>query len=93
MLKFIPMGIVQHMLEFHTWMHFKTDIYISSSEPAVLSMDDVAFGFYICMGTCGLSIIAFVVEIGIIKAKRRIEKFIENFVTEIFQRWLNMNTK
>lgn len=86
MQRFVPMGIIQYMLEFHTWMKFKTDINKPSSEPAVLSMDDVAFGFYICMGACGLSIAAFVIEKIIFEFKKRMEKLFEDFIMNIFKR-------
>ncbi|CAG9799895.1 unnamed protein product [Chironomus riparius] len=85
MQQLIPMGIVQYMLEFHTWMKFRTDIILPSSQPAVLSIDNVAFGFYICMVTCGFSIVAFVMEILIFKLKMRMNKFIGNFVFKRIQ--------
>jgi hypothetical protein len=92
MQRLIPMGIAQYMLEFHTWMHFRTDINKPSNEPNVLTIDDLDFGFQIWLGTCGISVIAFIVEIFIFGVKKIIEKFIEFIVIKVFREGFKMFT-
>jgi len=93
MQRFIPMGIIQYMHEFHKWMNFRTDINKPSNEPTVLTIDDVAFGFYICIGACGVSIIAFIVEILIFGLKKIIEKCIAGYIViKIFRGGFKMST-
>ena len=59
----IPTGIMTHLIEnFYTkkWKFKK-----SETEPKVLSLDDLLFGFNIWLGSCLVSFVAFVAEHGV----------------------------
>ena len=60
--RLIPMGIIQHSFELHTWISLRPVIEVEGSEPNVLTMDDLEFGFVIYLATCGLSILGFLYE-------------------------------
>ncbi|CAG9808659.1 unnamed protein product [Chironomus riparius] len=61
--RFIPMGIIQHSYEFHTWVNFRNIVEDVESTQKVLDVDDLAYGFYIWLGACGISIIGFLLEL------------------------------
>ena len=56
------MGIIQHLIEFYTWSLYYTEVEKEQTNPIVLSLDDLAFGFYIWLITFGFSILGFIAE-------------------------------
>lgn len=61
--KTIPAGIPQHLIEYHTWLMYKKYEPNEDSEPRVLTVDDLTFGFVLWMGSCGIAILGIAFEI------------------------------
>ncbi|KAL7011992.1 hypothetical protein ACKWTF_014556 [Chironomus riparius] len=61
--KTIPAGIPQHLIEYHTSLIYKKYEPFVDSEPKVLTVNDLAFGFVLWLGSCGIAIFGFVYEI------------------------------
>lgn len=62
-------GIVQHSLKFHKDFLFP----IHPEEeigPSVLSLNDLSFGFYIWLGSCGIAVLAFLSELFVVFCKK-----------------------
>jgi len=57
------MGIIQHSYKFHTWVNFRNIVEEEESTQKVFDIDDLAYGFYIWIGSCGISIAGFLLEL------------------------------
>ena len=73
--RLIPMGIIQHSFELHTWISLRPVIEVEENEPKVLTIDDLEFGFVIYLATCGLSIFGFFCEVFIFRVKSFLGRF------------------
>lgn len=61
--KFIPMGIMQYLNKLHIQANFKQAIFDPKNNLKVLNVDDLAFGFYIWLGACLISVCGFFLEL------------------------------
>lgn len=78
MQRFIPMGIIQHMYEFYLWMNLRQIVEVEKSNLKILSLDDLAFGFNIWLGTCGISGVSFLIEIVYFKIREYFSIHVKN---------------
>lgn len=67
MQRFIPMGIIEHRYELHRWMMLRDKVSKPESKLRVLNMYDLAFGFYIWLAACNVSVVGFILELMIHK--------------------------
>lgn len=56
-------GILQHSVDYHTWILYKKVYFEPPQEPQVLAIDDLSFGFVLWLGSCGISFAAFIFEL------------------------------
>ncbi|KAL7012208.1 hypothetical protein ACKWTF_014690 [Chironomus riparius] len=63
MQKFIPMGLIQHSYDLHNWICLRPIIEPEDTEPIVLTMDELEFGFILWLTVCAVSILGFFCEI------------------------------
>jgi len=61
--KIIPAGIPQYLIKYHEANLFGTFIPFIENSPRVLTIEDLAHGFVLWLGACGVSFIAFLFEI------------------------------
>ena len=61
--KMIPAGIPQYLVKFHESNLFGTFVASVASGPSVLTIEDLAHGFVLWLGACGVSFIAFFLEL------------------------------
>lgn len=61
--RILPAGIPKYLLDYHMWMLFKKYEGFIDNSPKVLTINDLCFGFVLWLGACGLSIVAFMLEI------------------------------
>jgi hypothetical protein len=56
-------GIYQQNYNYAIWDRFRQVKEVEDSEPKVLSVEDLKFGFVVWICTCGVSILVFVLEL------------------------------
>ncbi|KAL7012205.1 hypothetical protein ACKWTF_014687 [Chironomus riparius] len=72
--RFIEMGIMQHLYEYHVWVCNRPVIAIDENKPKILTMDDLEFGFTIWIAVICASILGFLFEIVRFWIKKLIRK-------------------
>lgn len=79
--KIIPTGIVSHLLDYHKWVLYRDGIDFSDvSEPKVLTLNDLSFGFVMWLIACGLSACGYLFEIFVFKMRKRLRVVIGIFL-------------
>jgi hypothetical protein len=61
--RLVEAGILQNWYEHFQLMTFRSWVEPEASEPQVLTLDGLAFGFNIWLGTCGVAVVVFIAEI------------------------------
>lgn len=61
--RLLPSGIIQHSNKFHEWCHFPDYVIEEESEPQVLTLDDLSFGFVMWICACCITFVVFPMEI------------------------------
>lgn len=89
--KIVPAGIPQYLYKFHQEQMYKIYEPEADGSPKVLTFDDLSFGFVLWLGTCGVSLAGFLLElVGLV-----IRKFFEytiglNYFLRSLERKLEM---
>lgn len=72
--KIIPFGLVNHFIDLHKWILYRQDKDVSESEPKVLAIQDLSFGFVVWLISCIFAIAGFIYEISKFKGRRSIKE-------------------
>lgn len=74
--KLNPSGIIQHLIEFHSWIIDHKFELVAEKHPRILTFDDLSFGFVLWLAACGISAIGFIIELLEYKIRMMIENII-----------------
>lgn len=75
--RLVPMGILNHLIDYHTWILYRNGIYKAVDEdPKVLTMDDLSFGFILWLIACVISTIGYLLEIARFKMRKKVRTLI-----------------
>lgn len=89
--KIIPTGIPQYLIEYHSFLIYKKHEPIDDSEPRVLTVDDLCFGFVLWLGSCAVAIVGFFFELFKFSVFKIFERTIGLFVfSSVCKRELNV---
>lgn len=71
-------GIIQYLFNYLLDFEVKA-LEEPPKEPKVFEVEDLKFGFMVWLAACGVSVIAFLIEVSYVFAKSNVKKFIREF--------------